>query len=870
MQSFYLDPCLYDSGRKQPAITIDSWYSAGMSVPPSDNTGQEHERLTALARLQILDTPAEEVFDQITRVAALALGAHHSAVTLIDDRRAWFKSRHALSIGEIGRDESFCTHTLSSRDLLVVPDLTADPRFENHPMVRGGLGLRFYAGAPLVSADGHHLGALCVLDTRRRAGLSVGERQILRGLAATTVQLIETRRLRTIGVIATQVFDHALDAVIFTAEDGTIVFANGPAAALVGLPHAELPGRAITELFPAWAEMTRLLAGGARDVSAANPEARHASGRMIPVRATLGRVGVADRLGYATIVQDASAQRALERESRAAQDLLETVIEQLPAMLFVKDSVTGQYLLVNRAGEVMSGVPRERLIGRTATQLYSELGAAYEEQDQDALAHPGEARTFENEFIRPDGERITLRTTRIVLDGPARDAQYVVGLSEDVSEERRAKAEILRLAHFDALTGLVNRRSYLDRLDELLASGTALALLAVDLDRFRSVNDLFGHVTGDFVLAAVGERLRALAGPLDVVARVGGDEFVLLVVGDDPVRRGQAIAAAAVTALSQPIAAPIGTAHLGASIGIVLAPDHAAETAALRHCGDLALYDAKARGRGAISVYDPAMDAAARDRRALEVDLRAAIERGEIGLLYQPVLTVDSGSIGSAEALARWTHPTRGPIKPDLFIAIAEESGLIVPLGRMLLRQACFDAATWPEHLSVAVNLSPVQFHAGDVQDTVVAALADSGLSPHRLKLEVTENVVIHDVERTFVALERLRATGIKILMDDFGTGYSSLGYFRRFPFDEVKIDQSFVHELETSPAATAIIRAIVGLGEALGMAIVAEGVETCAQRDALVLAGCTHLQGYLFSRPVSSASIAALEASGLFDRVVL
>nr|WP_260181698.1 EAL domain-containing protein [Sphingomonas sp. BK580] len=239
------------------------------------------------------------------------------------------------------------------------------------------------------------------------------------------------------------------------------------------------------------------------------------------------------------------------------------------------------------------------------------------------------------------------------------------------------------------------------------------------------------------------------------------------------------------------------------------------------------------------------------------------MERGEITLLYQPVLRVDTGAMASAEALARWTHPTRGPIRPDLFIAIAEESGLIVPLGRMLLRQACIDAATWPEHLGVAVNLSPVQFHAGDVYDTVIAALADSGLPPHRLKLEVTENVVMHDVERTFVELERLRAAGIKILMDDFGTGYSSLSYFERFPFDKVKIDQSFVRGLDTSRAAGAIIKAIVGLGEALGMAIVAEGVETCAQRDALVLAGCTHLQGYLFSRPVSSASIAALGAAG-------
>ncbi|TCP33772.1 EAL domain-containing protein [Sphingomonas sp. BK235] len=829
----------------------------------ADRIDRERQRLEALARLQILDTPPEAMFDEITRVAALALGAQHSAVTLIDDRRAWFKSHHAFPAGEVERDDSFCRLTLGSRDLLVIPDLAGDDRFVDHPMVCGELGLRFYAGAPLVSADGHHLGALCVLDTRRRAGLSLGERQILRGLAATVVELIEARRLRTVGAIASQVVESAPNAVICTDHDGTILFANTRAASMFGIALDALLGAAVARFIPGWDEATRAAAENGGRLAGQPLEARRASGEGVPVELTLGRCGFGAPSGYAVIVSDDRARRALERENEAAQAFLEAVIEHLPAMLFVKDAATGRYLLTNRAGEQLSGRPREELIGRTARELYPWLGDHYEAQDRAALANPDEAQRFENDFIRCDGTRVSLRTTRMVLDGPDRPRQYILGLSEDVTEVRRAEAEVLKLAHFDSLTGLVNRHSYVDRLNDLVAAGTSFALLAVDLDRFKSVNDQFGHVVGDLVLAQVGERLQGLVTATDLVARVGGDEFVILLIEDDPAARARGVAEATVAALAQPFVTAMGTAFLGASVGIVLAPSHAATTAELRHCGDLALYRAKATPHASICLYHPAMEAAARDRRALEIDLRDALARGEITLHYQPVLKVDTGEIVTVEALARWTHPTRGPVRPDVFIAIAEESGLIVPLGAALLRQACRDAMGWPDRISVAVNLSPIQFHAGDVYTTVMDALAVTGLPPHRLKLEITEGVLIRDVERTFVELERLRAQGIKILMDDFGTGYSSLSYFERFPFDKVKIDQSFVRGLDSTRAAGAIIKAIVGLGEALGISIVAEGVETCAQRDALVLAGCTHLQGYLFSRPVSAERIAALTGPG-------
>jgi predicted signal transduction protein with EAL and GGDEF domain len=297
-------------------------------------------------------------------------------------------------------------------------------------------------------------------------------------------------------------------------------------------------------------------------------------------------------------------------------------------------------------------------------------------------------------------------------------------------------------------------------------------------------------------------------------------------------------------------------AHLGASVGVVLAPEDGSTTEQLRENVDLALYRAKHDGRAGVCFFNADMDAAARDRRKVARDLRHAVAAGDITLAYQPLISTQTGQITSAEALARWTHAARGPIRPDVFIPIAEECGLIDILGEQLLRRACRDALGWPDHIRVAVNLSPLQFLSGQLPETVRAALESSALPPNRLQLEVTESLVIRDVERTFEQLEQLRALGIQILMDDFGVGYSSLSYFQRFPFDKVKIDKSFVDAIATSRAAKAIVQAVVGLGRQLDMGVVAEGVETEEQMEMLIALGCTHLQGYLFGRPVPTRAL--------------
>lgn len=496
------------------------------------------------------------------------------------------------------------------------------------------------------------------------------------------------------------------------------------------------------------------------------------------------------------------------------------------------------------------------MIGKTDPELFAQ-GAGYEQRDRAALAAEG-VHLFESEFERPGGDSVTLRTKRIVIDGPNREREYIVGMSEDVTETRKAQAQVQRLAHYDSLTGLRNRGSFVDEIDRLIAAGAPFALISIDLDRFKAVNDQFGHLAGDAALAQIGDRLRAVAMVATTLARVGGDEFALIVTGPALAERSRILAATIVTALASPIVTRWATVQLGSSVGIALAPDDGDTTEELRQHADLALYRAKQQGRGVVCFFSAEMDRATQDRRGLERDLRAALDSGEITLAYQPVVSTKTEQITSVEALARWCHPIRGPIPPDLFISIAEESGLITQLGTRILCIACEEAMEWPEHIKVAVNISPMQIHAGDLSEVVRNVLTATGLPSHRLQLEVTEGLFLRDVDLTFRELEQLRSLGIQILMDDFGIGYSSLSYFERFRFDKVKIDQSFVRQMLTSQAASAIIQAVIGLGTTLGMGVVAEGVETPEQMVGLVEAGCTHLQGYLFSKPLHREEIRA------------
>ncbi|WP_206239257.1 sensor domain-containing phosphodiesterase [Novosphingobium terrae] len=812
----------------------------------------DRARLDVLAGLGILDSAPEQDFDELTRLAAVALGVECAAISLLDDKRQWYKARHNIPFEETPLDVAFCIYTVASREILVVPDATLDPRFRDNPFVTPEDGIRFYAGVPLIVNSGHCLGTLCVFDTKARAGLDDIQLRLLADLARLASDLIEARRFNRMGEIASKVVDATSDAVLAVDPDGAIVYWNPAAEAMFGHAARDVLGHGIELMLP-----DGLPEPGSAAASRGEALACRADGSSFPVELSVApwAQGTTTR-GVAAILRDIGHRKALQRDHEHAKAFLDNVVSNLPAMLFVKDVQSRQYLVVNQAGEKVIGREAAEMIGQTDLDLFPEYGAGYEERDTEAAASC-EPHVFESTFTRDDGETVHLRTIRKLIDGPDRPGQYILGISEDVTQIRQQEAEVLRLAHYDTLTGLLNRASFTDRIHRMVQERAPFAMLSIDLDRFKAVNDMFGHPVGDAVLVQVGERLNSVIGGGDWVARIGGDEFFAILPGENLRHRAEQVAEAIVRRLSAPFSTERGVAHLGASIGVVLMPEDGTTTEQLRENVDLALYRAKMNGRSGVCFFNSAMDAAAQDRRSVARDLRQAVANGEITLAYQPLICTRTGQVASAEALARWTHPDRGPIRPDIFIPMAEEYGLIDVLGEQLLRKACVDAQTWPEPLCVAVNLSPLQFLSNQLIATVREALKVSGLAPQRLQLEVTEGLLIRDVERTFAQLEQLRELGIQILIDDFGVGYSSLSYFQRFIFDKVKIDKSFINDIATSSAARAIVQAVVGLGQELGMAVVAEGVENEEQMGLLVGLGCTHLQGYLFSHPISAKALA-------------
>jgi diguanylate cyclase (GGDEF)-like protein len=442
-----------------------------------------------------------------------------------------------------------------------------------------------------------------------------------------------------------------------------------------------------------------------------------------------------------------------------------------------------------------------------------------------------------------------------------------VSTHADITEKRRSEAQIAHMAAHDALTGLPNRvllRRALEHALEDLAINTELAVLCLDLDRFKSVNDALGHPVGDGLLREVAARLTKLVGDSAMAARLGGDEFAILQKRGAQPSSATSLAQRIIEALSAPYEIEGHHIVIGATVGIAIAPDDGDNPDVLLKNADLALYRGKNDGGGILALFEPGMDRRMQERRALELDLRAALQRGEFELYYQPLVNVASEAVVAFEALIRWRHPERGLVGPGEFIPIAEETGLIVPIGEWVLRQACEDATSWPAAISVSVNLSPVQFRSPGLVAAVFKAVAAAHLSPTRLDLEITETVLLHDSEATLSTLHQLKDLGVRISMDDFGTGYSSLSYLQKFPFNKIKIDQSFVQNLGEREEALAIISAVTGMGRSLGISTTAEGVETEAQLALLKLEGCTEIQGYLISRTrPHSETIAFLDTLG-------
>ena len=546
---------------------------------------------------------------------------------------------------------------------------------------------------------------------------------------------------------------------------------------------------------------------------------------------------------------DLAAKASLRQDRKRLRELADVALEGL---LICQDDVI---VTANDSIELLSGHEPGSLSGRFVSSLLPGL---------DVSSMP-EREEREIDLISAAGLNVPVRVLRREV-GLGHKIQTVIAV-RDQRERLKTEAKMRLLAFTDSLTGLANRTRFFD----LLASQTAsrrdrdrpCAVLMLDLDRFKIVNDTLGHAAGDLVLAMVADRLGSAVRGDDVIARLGGDEFAILQLAPSQVDAVTALAKRIVDVIAaRPFMLEGQSIYLGASVGIAIAPADGDDPTELMRNADLALYAAKASGRGAFRRYDVSLDEQMRERRAIETGLRLALAEEELELHYQPLLDAKTRCITSAEALVRWNHPERGRVSPTDFIGIAEETGLIVPLGEWVVRTACAEAATWPKHMSVAINLSPAQFRDQSLVPSIVETLQATELAPERLELEVTEGVLLTDETGTLDTLNQLRGLGVRVSLDDFGTGYSSLSYLREFRFDKIKIDQSFVRQVPQDVESSAIVRAIITMAKCLNMLTTVEGVETQEQFDFSVAAGCDMIQGYLISRPVDRDELALVIAT--------
>ena len=562
---------------------------------------------------------------------------------------------------------------------------------------------------------------------------------------------------------------------------------------------------------------------------------------------------------------DLTGRRTLAQTQRKLIDtrtFLDTIIQNIPMPISIKDPKTRKFILVNRAFEALTGASRAKILGNTAFALFpSDVAAVIAKYDL-------EAESSLDQVVNGDllldtgsnGQRI-VTTTRLVARDQDQRPQYLITIIDDITERKRSEAKIELLAHYDALTGLANRNLFKVLIEKYLARAgqqrAEFAVLLLDLDRFKLVNDGLGHQAGDTLLEQVSGRIKASIRDVDVAARMGGDEFALIIEPGETALQNWAetLAARLIAAIGKPYEIDQQKVVIGCSIGIVLVPEHGEKSDQLLKHADLALYKSKNSGRNCFRIYSDELRIEADNRNELENDLREAIWREEFELHYQPVVATRSGHIRSVEALVRWRHPTKGLLAPDVFIPLAEETGLIVKLGEWIMTRACRDAMKMPSEIKLAINLSPVQFSKSNVVETISLALSGAQMPPERLEVEITEGILLRETDQNLETLRRLKDIGVSIALDDFGVGYSSLSYLTSFPFDKVKIDKKFIRGLD-KPEARAILSSIVQLSRSLNLSTVAEGIETESQLAEVDALGVELSQGYYFSRPVALADL--------------
>ena len=921
-----------------------------MKAPLPDN---EIQRLGALHNYDVLDTPPETAFDDMTLLAAQICQVPIVLITLIDESRQWFKSKIGVNMTETSRDIAFCAHAiLYSDELLEVRDTQLDPRFTDNPLVTADPHIRFYTGSPLVSPDGFALGTLCVLDYVPRV-MNTEQKSALRALSRSVIAHLELRRTLVAHrqtAVQLQMLNTTLEqkveartAQLKTAYD-KLTRLTKLYSALSQCNQAIVRCPSEMELLPqvcrdavnfggmkmAWVGMLNETTGLVKSVAsfgtgieylegieisvdADNPTGRGPVGTAIrgnlpvwcqdfqhdpatvawhergadfgwnsiaslPLRRNGVTVGAFNLYSDTTNAFDEAAQNLLlemardisyaldrfdadatRKQEQAQLRKLSQVVEQSPNVILITD-LDANIEYVNAAFIKTTGYSFTEVIGKNPRLLQS--GKTPRSTYVDMWAQLRNGDSWQGEFInkRKDGSEYIVSVYISPMTETEGRVTHYLGIKEDITEQKCSDERIHYLANFDVLTGLPNRIQLADHIKYVLSlakrNDEHLAVMFIDLDHFKDINGTLGHSVGDAFLVEVARRLQSILREEDMVSRLGGDEFILVLSGGDANGAAQA-AQKLLQAISAPYRIQQYDLIVSASIGIALYPDDGVDMESLSRCADTAMYRAKQEGRNDYRFFTSEMQAHVTRNMQLVNALRHALEHGQLLILYQPQISILDGLIIGVEALLRWQHPELGNVAPAEFIPVAENCGLILPIGEWVLRKAVQQLKHWLDKrhqpLVMSVNLSAIQFRHPHLPDLVSNILNEAQLPPEYLELELTEGVAMHDPAKAIAIMDNLHERGIHMSIDDFGTGYSSLSYLKKFKTYKLKIDQSFVRDINVDLEDKAIVAAIISMAKSLGLKTIAEGVENVEQLAFLREQGCDEAQGYYYSKPLSA-----------------